>query len=266
MNKFINIFTNQNELSREVRNELRTKLAKKSYTTSSYYETNAELNIVIGGDGSFLRAVHDSNFSPIPFVGINTGSLGYFQEINKDEIDSFLTAYERGDYEMEELLLLEAKIKSDSGNYSQFALNEFSFKSKLTSIIHLDLFVDDFHFETIAGDGLILSTPSGSTAYNLSAGGAILYQQLRGYQLMPLAPINSKRFRTLISPLVVSEKTKVKIKIRETEREHIALACDGIQKYFGSIEEIEFFIPNSVIKKLVFKPTWYWQNIKEKLL
>lgn len=267
MNKKINVFTNSSEVSLEVQKELVDKLKNKNYIAEKKFNENAELNIVLGGDGTFLRSVHESNFSNIPFVGINTGSLGYFQEINIHELDDFIDKYEKRKYRKDQLLLLKIKFKmKDGSEITEYCLNEIVIKSKIHSIIHLNIYIDDYYFQELAGDGLVLSTPSGSTAYNMSLGGAILYQDLEAFQMVPIAPIRSKIYKPLVSPLVLTKDTKVKVEIKEKDLNNILLSYDGIMKDFSNINNIEISIPNFSITKLIFKPTWYWENIQDKLL
>lgn len=267
MNKKINIFTNLTDSSCDVKAKLIKKLENRNYVVAEKYDDDAVLNIAIGGDGSFLNAVHSSNFSSTPFVGINTGSLGYFQEINMNKLDEFIDDYENGNYYTDELLILKSIFYADGKEVGyKNSLNELVVRSITQKIIHLDVCIDDFHFQTIAGDGVIFSTPSGSTAYNLSLGGAILYQYLKGYQMVPIAPIRSKIYRPLQSPLVLSEETEVKIKIHMDEQDKILISSDGLSIDESEINEVKITIPKNNIKKLVFNPTWYWQNIKDKLL
>ena len=92
-NKIINIISNKNYESRKTKKNLIYKLQEKGFLTPEKYDKNAILNICIGGDGAFLRAVHRNAFPEIPFVGINTGHLGFFQELQPNEVDRFISMY-----------------------------------------------------------------------------------------------------------------------------------------------------------------------------
>ncbi|MDL2310651.1 NAD(+)/NADH kinase [Peptostreptococcaceae bacterium OttesenSCG-928-C18] len=267
--KIINLYPNNNHKSLSISLQVQDKLESKGFEISYENNPNADLNICIGGDGAFLRAVHKSNFSKIPFVGINTGHLGFYQEILIPNIEKFIDEYLNDNYEIEALDLLEAKahFNSSAKVFTYNALNEFVVKSSDSSIIHLDVFIDGNHLETFAGDALLVSTPSGSTAYNFSAGGSILYHSLNGYQLTPLAPINSKAYRSLFNSIVIPSKSTLRIKVRQEDIESgSTLIIDGVTEKYEDLDYIDFKISTKKISKLSFYKDWYWLNIKDKFL
>ncbi|MDO5755707.1 MAG: NAD(+)/NADH kinase [Tissierellia bacterium] len=267
MNQIINIFYNKNKKSQSIREEVQEKLESRGFTISYDNHPDGILNLCIGGDGAFLRAVHDSNFSPIPFVGINTGHLGFYQEILIPHIDRFIDDFIHQNYHVESLFTLQAQgiIHGSNQSYRHRALNEFVIKNSDNSIIYIDVYVDDNHLETFAGDALLVSTPAGSTAYNFSAGGSILYQQLEGYQLTPLAPINSKAYRSLLNSLVIPKHAVLKMDVRLRGDHNFLLIADGITHEYPKAK-ISFTISETRVKKLVFNENWYWLNIKDKFL
>lgn len=265
----VNIFKNNDELSDIAYDLLVQELLKHQFTYTLTYSPDAELNICIGGDGSFLRAVNQTNFSEIPFVGINTGRLGFYQEITPSTISKFFSKYLKGEYQIDFLSVLHSFVKTHSldHNFSIYSLNEIVIKSSSASLIHLNVCVDEVELEHFAGDGLILSTPAGSTAYNLSAGGSILYQTLKGYQLTPLAPINSKYYRSLNRSLVLPEDSTMLIKPLDQNHSNFSIISDGIEhETQGDFAALIVCPGKKKIKKLVFDKNWYWENIKEKFL
>lgn len=262
----INVFYNNNEKSIKIKNILVEKLTGKGFDVQDSPSENSVLNICIGGDGSFLRAVHESNFSQIPFVGINTGHLGFYQEILISEINTFIENFVNNDYKTSQLALLSCDSCPDATNKKLFALNEFVIKSDNSSIIHLDVYIDDYHLERFAGDGLIVSTPSGSTAYNFSVGGSVLYHELDGFQLSPIAPINSRAYRSLMNSIVMPSSSTLKIVPDYVELKNLQLISDGNVINTDNSEYFEFRIGENFINKLVFDPMWYWINIKDKFL
>lgn len=266
-NKIINLMTNGSEKSLIIAEELKHKFEALGYTANYDLDENAVLNICVGGDGTFLRAVHKTGFSSTPFVGINTGTLGFFQEISVLEIDKFIKNFVAGDYDMEKLDLLEGRVYSrEHKEYFHNALNEFVIRSEDTSIIHLDVFIDDNHLQTFAGDALLVSTPSGSTAYNYSAGGAVLYRSLKGYQLTPLAPINSKAYRSLLNPLVLPSDSVLTLKRRPEDKAGTLVINDGLNVLCDNFDSIKIKTSDKWINKLQFNNNWYWLNIKDKFI
>ncbi|MDO5689505.1 MAG: NAD(+)/NADH kinase [Tissierellia bacterium] len=261
-----NIYSNNNQRSLAIRAVLIDKLQYRALQVNQDPRPDADLNICIGGDGSFLRAVHSSGFSQVPFVGINTGHLGFYQEILVSEIDSFIDQFIHGEYINTELGLLSGRIAHGDSSQELFALNEFVVRTQNSTIAHMEVYVDDYHLENFAGDGLIVSTPSGSTAYNFSVGGSVLYQTMKGFQMVPIAPINSRAYRSLLNPLVMPNTTKLRLVPTPREGDNILVIADGINLDFKEIEYIEFTFGKKHINRIVFNPMWYWINIKDKFL
>lgn len=265
----INLYQNDNEKSKTISALIQDKFIQQGFQISFDAEPNAELNLCIGGDGAFLRAVHKSKFSPIPFVGINTGHLGFYQEILIPNIDDFIHDFIHYNYEIESLDLIDATFYFENSDktVSHRALNEFVVKSTDSSIIHLEVYIDGNHLQSFAGDALLMSTPSGSTAYNFSAGGSILYHSLKGFQLTPLAPLNSKAYRSLLNSVVLPGNAVLKLKQgREERSKPILLLIDGVSIVYEGIDYIEFTISDTSINKLIFDQNWYWINVKDKFL
>ena len=186
MKRIITINSNQVPKSIETRNLLKEKLIAAGFDVYYDFHPGTELIISIGGDGSFLKTVHDFNFPKIPIVGINTGHLGFFPEICPDNIDSFIETYLENNFTIEEVSLLKASIYTEKSCCDLFAINEVVVKGDKSRTIHLDLMVNEKHIQKFSGDGMIVSTPTGSTAYNYAAGGSIVDTSLELMQLTPL--------------------------------------------------------------------------------
>lgn len=265
----INLYQNNNEKSKIISKIIQKKFSEEGFEISLEHNPKAELNLCIGGDGAFLRAVHKSRYSPIPFVGINTGHLGFYQEILIPNIDTFIQNFIHYNYDIEQLDLVECCLYFTDGKepVSHRALNEFAVKTTDNSIIHLEVYIDENHLQSFAGDALLISTPSGSTAYNFSAGGSILYQSLKGFQLTPLAPLNSKAYRSLLNSIVLPSDAALRFKQgREERNSKIDLLIDGVSVVYDNIDYLEFRASDTYINKIVFDKNWYWMNIKDKFL
>lgn len=266
MRELINLYVNQNERSNTIKEVFLRACAARDIAISRTFDENADFNVVIGGDGAFLRAVRTTDFSTIPFFGINTGHLGFYQEVNENRIEEYLDRLQNGEYRTDTLGLLSAKVDTNAWSYDLFAVNEFSIQTNDKHILHLDVIFDGIHLESIAGDGVILSTPSGSTAYNLSAGGAILYQTLEGYQFAPLSPIGSKEYRSLPASIVVPSTSVCEIVPRVSERGGLTITADGFRQNYLEIHKVTVTVPKNAIQRIVFEPNWYWLNLKDKFL
>ena len=246
MTNIINVFKNRSKFSKSVFYKTKEALEKHGFAVSNSYDTEAILNLVIGGDGTFLKAVHDTNFTSIPFIGINTGHLGFYQEVEANEIEDFILAFKNGQYQTQELTILQSTV------------NKKRFDS-------LKVFIDGNFIENFSGDGLIISTPHGSTAYNLSCGGSILHQSLKGYSLTPIAPIYSNLNNAIISPIVLPEDATVEILVSKRDNYHTVFIFDG-KEYSSKDYKITIKVSNKTIKKLILDKNHYWSNIKNKLI
>ncbi len=261
MTNKINVFKNKSKFSKSVFQKSKKIMQKYGYTFTSSYEDDAVLNLVIGGDGTFLNAVHLSNFSDIPFIGINTGHLGFYQEVEVNMIENFIRSFDNKDYRIENLSILEARINNKIIN----SINEVVVKSDRNQIIRLKVFIDGNFIEAYSGDGLIISTPHGSTAYNLSAGGAILHQSLNGFQLTPIAPVYSNMNKSLRCPVVLPNDATIDINISKRDNYHTVFIFDG-KEYSSKDYKIRICVSDRKIKKLILNKNHYWTNIKNKLM
>jgi len=262
----INIIHNDDSISNRTAHELQEKLEKHGYTIAKGYDYKAILNICIGGDGSFLRAVHNYGFPETPFVGINTGHLGFFQEISPDKLDSFIDSYIHGKYTVEDLYLVEGLICTRTSCIDLIGLNEIVIKGIESKVIHLNVSIGDSYLERFSGDGMIISTPIGSTAYNFSAGGSLVYPSLKVLQITPLAPINSKVYRSLTTSSIVPHYMTIKINPEYRDENSILMIVDGIQHKYDNIVEINLKMSDITVKKLSLNNHTFWYNVKDKFL
>lgn len=265
-NRKINIISNRNFESKKTSLKLKELLIQRGFLVSEKYSNKAELNICVGGDGSFLRAIHKNKFPKIPFVGINTGHLGFFQEIKPSEIDEFIIKYVNKSYTVEEIFLLETRVYTRDRCYYLKSVNEIVVKGIKSKVIHLNLSINGNHLENFSGDGLIISTPVGSTAYNYSSDGSIIYPTLNSMQITPLSPIISKSYRSLPNSVVVPGDLVVNIKPTSTYRNSTLVVNDGMEFKYNNISHIEFLISDRKIYKLNFNKNMYWDNLKDKFL
>ncbi len=264
-NLLVNILHNENKESLNALDILTQKLCAAGFTFTTNPSDNAFVNICIGGDGAFLRAVHSTNLSQIPFLGINTGHLGFFQEILPEEIDYLVESLSTGNYRIEKIDLIEAKIISDTEIINALAVNEFAIKGLANKVIHVDVYIDHMLFEKISGDGVIVSSPIGSTGYNYSCGGSIISPKLRALQLTSIAPITSKAYRGLNNSLILPAESSLIIR-PEDKDEVINIISDGIQYTHSGVTEIKFSYSDKTLNKMTVKKKSFWKNVKEKFL
>lgn len=262
----VNLFTKPVPQSIILQKQLQDFLKDKNCKINRIFQQDALYNVVIGGDGTFLRAAHESDFSKIPFVGINTGHLGFFQESDAESMGTNLKKLFSGDYYIDELNLIKATIVTSSWTYELWCVNEFALKSSNEGVGRFDVSIDGVPLINQSGDGLMISTPSGSTAYNLSAGGSILYQTLQGFQITPISPLHSKSYNCLPASLVVPSGSVCTVSFGSMDTEKLELAFDGRLRVFHGLKKVIFTQPGRAISRVAFNPNWYWYNLKEKFL
>lgn len=264
--RIINIIYNNDSESRKASDELRKKFEAKGFVVSYIYDYSAELNICIGGDGAFLRAVHNYSFTNIPFIGINTGHLGFFQEVSPDNLDNFIEAYVKENFTLEEIFLVEALICTRTSCIELTGVNEIVIKGIESKVIHLNVSIADNFLERFSGDGLIVSTPTGSTAYSYSAGGSIIFPTVKVLQITPLAPISSKVYRSLTTSAIVHHDMTIKINPEYRDENSILMVVDGMEHKYDNIVEINLKLSDMTIHKLTLDPYNFWWNLKDKFI
>ncbi len=264
--KTINIIHNLNNYSLEIAQELKEALAVYDFHLPSVYDPHADLNISVGGDGSFLRSLRYNQFPEIPIIGINTGNLGFYPELSPADIPNFTKEYINGHYTINQIPLLQCEICSENKIHTVYALNDIALKGDQTKTIHLDVFIDYNHLETVSGDGIIVSTPMGSSAYNYSAGGSLVYPSLNTLQVTPIAPLNSNAYRCLSSSVIVPPELHIVIVPEYKYIEKVVFSLDGEQVNFDKVTHANFSLSDKCINMLSLGTFNYWKVIKEKFL
>lgn len=179
-----------------------------------------DLCLVIGGDGTFLSCIHQLQGTGVPILGVNLGTVGYLAEVEKDQVEEALTRIIAGDFRIEERFLLEAHL----GEHVFYAANEMTIQRPLEQgILALKTYVSDTLLTTFQADGLIVSTPTGSTGYSLSLGGPILSPEADSLLLTPMANVGR-----LGSSVVIPGSDTVRVIAGDEKRETFGiLTSDG---------------------------------------
>ncbi len=183
----------------------------------------AELLLILGGDGTFLHTARFFAGSNIPILGFNLGRLGFLTEMEAEDLDLVLDNILEKKYRVEERAMIEGWVCRRGLEIARvLGLNDIVIsKGAFARIIELDLYLQNIYISTFPGDGLIVSTPTGSTAYSLSAGGPIVHPMVEGFIITPICP-HSLHAR----PLVVRKIEKIEIKVRRADR-RVMLTVDG---------------------------------------
>ncbi len=264
--KIISIYTNGTEKSIGTYRELACKLDARGYKVTSDYSDDTDLIVCIGGDGAFLKAVHSFHFPSCPIIGINTGHLGFFQEISPDDLERFIDDYENGEYSIQKLNTVLATIRTNNGHeYRHEGLNEIVIKGRQSYSIHLFISIDGMPIEKFSGDGILVATSAGSTAYNYSLGGSIVDPRLKALQVTPIAPMNTIAYRAFTSSVLLPAELSLGIVPEQTENT-IFITNDGIETGYTDVGEIRVEASDTVVNLLRFKDYDFWNKVKTKFL
>lgn len=232
-------------------------LGKKSDISRDEIASLVDIIILIGGDGTFLSVATQAVEAEIPVGGFNLGSLGFLTELSKDRLEENLTNIFHGRAEVSERKLLEINFKGEK----YLALNDVvTSKGNIARIIKLLLEIDQDHVVEFGGDGLIISTPTGSTAYSLASGGPIVSPRVNGLVITPICP-HSLTFR----PLVVPDHSVIKVTLK-SENTEVFITVDGQTLIpMAAGDEFEVSIYSKKLKMIVARDMNYFKLINEKL-
>ncbi len=186
-------------------------------------EVSADVVVSIGGDGTFLRAAAWVGDREIPIFGVNTGHLGYLSDVAVDDAPKFIAGLADGNFRISRRSVLEVSTNAGVALANRFALNEVAIlKNASASMLAMDTTVDSTMLNTYLGDGLIIATPTGSTAYNLSVGGPILHPESNCFVMSPIAA-HSLTMR----PLVLPDSVEVDVTTRSERSHTFRISIDG---------------------------------------
>lgn len=257
----IKIFSNKTELSNEIELKLLSLLKEYKF---KIVEDNYDLAIAIGGDGSFLRMVKDNNFdSDIYYVGINTGTLGFLQEIKPENLRYFVMSLNNDEFKVDNIGVLETEITTDDSVSRYYALNEIVIRELELNVFNAEIFIDKHKLEIFSGDGLLISTSTGSSAYNMSFKGSLVYNTLHTLQITPIAPINTKAYRNLLNSIILPEKSHIEI---YPQKKSVLTMCDGENKKYKNVRKIECYVKNKKLKFLRTRDYNFIDIVNEKFL
>ncbi len=221
----------------------------------------ADIALVLGGDGAILRAARQMGYRQVPVLGINLGKLGFLADLNPEEARTCLPRVVAGEYRVTRHLMYECVVESAEGARTFLGLNEIVIHAGPPfHMIDIELAIDDESVSTFSGDGLILSTPVGSTGHNLSAGGPILRQDLQAFVITPICP-HTLTYR----PLVDAADKVYTIQVRRGSGS-ATLILDGQQLLPLGLENRVVFRRAPVEFQLIRVPgRGYYRALRDKL-
>lgn len=233
------------------------------FSQTSGLDSSFDMFISFGGDGTMLRAVTYVKDLGIPIVGVNTGRLGFLSTFKKEDVRKIVTEFVAGHYKIEERSLVEVGLNSDLDEFGNinFALNEITVSRKdTTSMITVETYLNDEYLTSYWADGLIVSTPTGSTGYSLSCGGPVIAPTAKSLVLTPIAPHNLNA-----RPLVISDDTYIRLKVSGREENHL-VSLDSRIASIPNGKEIIIKKSDFTIKMIEYNSESFFKTLRNKLL
>ena len=262
--KKIALIRNRKRQSEEVFQTLMQKLRKAGFILTL---KNPDIVISVGGDGMLLSAFHkyEDQLDKVRFVGVHTGHLGFYTDYRDFELDKLVENLKLDTGAKVSYPILNVKLTFENGETRTIrALNEVTIKRSDRTMV-VDVIINNVHFERFRGDGISVSTPTGSTAYNKSLGGAVLHPTIEALQVTEIASLNNRVYRTLGSSVIVPKKDK--IELVPTRNDYYTVAVDNQTFSCNNIVRIEYQIDNHKIN-FVASPshTSFWNRVRDSFI
>lgn len=241
----------------------RINLDREPDTFTSHQDLKSKVDILvsIGGDGTFLETISIVRDSGIPILGVNTGRLGFLANTSRNEINPVLNDLKDGKYRLQERSLITLVTEEHLFGQDNFALNELTVHKKDTSsMITIHTYIGDLYLNKYWADGLIVSTPTGSTAYSLSCGGPIMVPGAQDFIITPIAPHNLN-----VRPVVVPDDRVIRLKIEGRGREYLC-SLDSRSVTIDSAVELTIQKANFKINAIQTEGQNFLSTIRNKMM
>jgi len=251
----------EEELSKSLNQKGLNSDSTKTFSSHEHLKEGVDLMISVGGDGTFLKSVDYVRDSEIPVLGINTGRLGFLANVAKDQIQEALSLIKAKKYIFQKRSLLIVHVNDGTGAQDFFAMNELALHKKDTSsMITVKVSLDGNFLNSYWSDGLIVSTPTGSTAYNLSCGGPIVTPGCQVHIVTPIAPHNLN-----VRPMVIPDHMPITLNVEGRGRSYL-MSIDGKSRSIKQGQEIVINKAAFMINVIKFENNNFLDTIRNKML
>ncbi len=222
---------------------------------------NADIVISLGGDGTILATARTLGTSEIPILGINLGSLGFLTQVTLDNLENDLNRVVSGSYQIEKRMVLSSRVITGDDMVLPYALNDVVIdKGSVSRVINLSLYADDEYISSYTADGMVIATPTGSTAYSLATGGPILKPNMNALIVSPISP-----FSLTSRPIVFPAETILEVRIR-SEHGSALLTIDGqVATKFSSQGTIQVSKAAHCVRFIRFSENSFFDILRRKL-
>lgn len=247
------------------------KIIEQFYAYAQKYDliednVSPDLVISVGGDGTLLEAFHkyEKRLQEVAFIGIHTGHLGFYADWQPKDLVKLVSLIKtEKDFRITEFPLVDVEIKTSTDTIHFLALNEFAVRSlEKTLVMKVKINGDDF--EMFRGDGLCISTPSGSTAYNKSLGGAIIHPDFESIQLSEMSSINNRVYRTIGSSLLLPKKHYVEF-LPQYQGE-LGISFDHLNLKIKNILSIKCKVANETARFARYRSFPFWSRVRDAFI
>ena len=263
--EIIDLVSDNNQLI--VDSKLKNEIDKNKSSNLIFFDSNESIDsdidfvFAVGGDGTILRSITYVKDSDIPILGVNTGRLGFLTSVQKESISDAISNIKNNKFSVIKRTVLKVNLSSSNNPFSNYpyALNEVTIQRKdSTSLLNISCQINDKYLTNYWSDGLIISTPTGSTGYSLSNGGSIVSPESNVILLNPIAPHNIN-----MRSLVIPDNSNIKLNI-EGDNE-INLSVDSRMYSISSSNQIEILKSSFTIKTIKFDDDNFYKRLREKL-
>jgi len=233
---------------------------KKVFSSDRDLTPGIDLLVSIGGDGTFLESIPMIFGKEIPIIGINSGRMGFLANISKEDIENAFSAIFNGNYQIEHRNMIHFQTPEDIFGDLNFALNEITIQKNDASLISIDAYIDNEFLNTYWTDGLIVSTPTGSTAYSLSAGGPIVVPGSGSFIIAPIASHN-----LTVRPIVIPDHLHIRLSVKSRSGRYLVTA-DNRTKLVDSSVHFNICKSEHKLNMIKLPSTNYYSTIRNKLM
>ena len=248
------------ELSQSLKKKLGDVFSQKQYLPSVELVAKSDVIVAFGGDGTILSAARMVGKSAVPILGINLGKLGFLAEVSLEELESFIQDVITGEHITEERMMLKTTIEKDKSEL--YSMNDVVIDNSTSSrLIHISVYVNGEYLVSYSGDGIILATPTGSTAYSLAAGGPIVVPTTSVFVIQPISP-HSLSARTVIVP----DTSTIRIVVEHLSNEARVTADGQTEKIYAPPLDIIIRKAEYSVKLIKRKDRSYYDVLRAKLL
>lgn len=260
----IAVIENNSPKTIEVAKELKQKLVQASFEVTL---EKPDVVITVGGDGTLLNAFHAylDQLETIRFVGVHTGHLGFYTDWRDYELDYLVKSLKEDTSNSVSYPLLDIELTYCDGTKTKnfLALNEATVKNLERTMV-ADVYIKDELFEKYRGDGLSVSTPTGSTAYSKSLGGAVIHPRVNAIQLNEVASINNRVYRSLGSPMIIAKDEWVTLNLKKDDS--YRLYIDHVTRTESNLSSIKMKLSDQRIQFASYRHTHFWRRVKDAFI